>query len=101
MHADIYEGGDDLVSKAGNPGPGVSRLRAAIWGIVLARPGIHFREIMRLTGASPASVRFQVNKLKHGDMISERKEGQYSRYYPVKGKKFQEFNKLGKRTKRP
>lgn len=66
--------------------------RKRIFELVQATPGIHFREISRRLGLPMGVVEYHLNFLLKRDMISDRKEGRYRRYYAE--------GKIGSREKR-
>lgn len=66
--------------------------RKRIYELVQASPGVHFREISRRLGIPMGVVEYHLNFMLKRDMIVDRKEGRYRRYYAD--------GKIGSREKR-
>jgi predicted transcriptional regulator len=66
--------------------------RKRIFELVQASPGVHFREISRRLELPMGVVEYHLNFLIKRDMIVDRKEGRYRRYYAE--------GKIGSREKR-
>jgi len=55
--------------------------RREIYSCVLKYPGIHLRQIFREIDHSSGSIRYNIDYLKRYDLIIEKKEDGYNRYY--------------------
>jgi predicted transcriptional regulator len=55
--------------------------RRRIYDIIRKHPGVHMRELERLTGYSVALVKYHLGQLEKYDFVSSMEEGGYRRYF--------------------
>jgi predicted transcriptional regulator len=55
--------------------------RKKMYGIIYGRPGIHFRELERETGFASGTVQYHLGEMVRSGLLTEVKEGHYTRYY--------------------
>ncbi|MEK6959037.1 MAG: winged helix-turn-helix transcriptional regulator [archaeon] len=59
--------------------------RDKIYATIAKNPGLHFREVQRRTGIATGAMQYHIDYLQKKAMISEKKEGKFSRFYPTGG----------------
>lgn len=62
-------------------------LRSFIHGMIVAKPGIHYRRILKLTDASNGSVSYHLHILEKEKAICTKTKGMFKCYYPKRKKK--------------
>jgi len=64
--------------------------RKEVYNSILKHPGVHLRELIRKIDASEGTVRHHIKHLKKNKYITERSDGDFSRFYVLKN--FEEKN---------
>jgi len=59
--------------------------RDKIYATIAKNPGLHFREIQRRTNIATGAMQYHIDYLHKRAMITEKKEGKFSRFYPAGG----------------
>jgi len=57
--------------------------RKRIYDAIRKNPGVHLRELERITGYSVALVKYHIGQLEKNEMVSGMDEGGYRRYFPA------------------
>ena len=57
--------------------------RKNVYNIIRNSPGIHFREIQRLTGMATGNLQYHLDRLEELGLIKSERDRKYRRYYPV------------------
>ncbi len=56
--------------------------RQKILEAVYRKPGLHFRELARITGLATGQLEYHLYKLEKAGLLRAEKDGKYTRYYP-------------------
>lgn len=75
--------GAALYSRVAKPEALDQPSRALVAEAIMARPGIHFRQLVRATGLSRGTVDHHLRKLIDTGLIAKRRNGRYACYFPA------------------
>jgi len=55
--------------------------RGKLYNLILKYPGLHFRKISRELNIPPTTLKYHLDYLRRGKLITQKREGKYLRYY--------------------
>ncbi len=66
--------------------------RDKVYSQIVKCPGLHFREIQRRTGLATGALQYHIDYLKKKNLIFDKKEGKFSRFYSNESSNFVDSN---------